>query len=67
MDIFNGVLSRIILKIDTKSENGRRGYLTQPVDAGAGEGGDPGEGEDGQTVEDGPDIGQQIHAHSELE
>ena len=38
-----------------------------PVDAGGGEGGDPGQGDQGQTVEDGPDIGQQVHQQGELE
>ena len=41
--------------------------LVVSVDAGGGEGGDPGQGDQGQAVEDGPDIGQQIHAHGELE
>ena len=41
--------------------------LVVSVDAGGGEGGNPGQGDQGQTIEDGPDIGQQVHAHGELE
>merc|ERR1711894_243539 len=41
--------------------------LVVPVDAGDGEGGDPGQGDQGQSIEDGPDISQQVHAHGELD
>ena len=40
--------------------------LVISVDAGRGEGGDPGEGDQGEAIEDGADIGQQIHGHGEL-
>merc|ERR1712110_1299792 len=41
--------------------------LVVSVDAGGGEGGDPGQGDQGQAIEDGPDISQQVHAHCELD
>ena len=43
----------------------RTGYL--PVDTWGGEGGDPGEGDEGQSVDDGPDVCQQIHGGGELQ
>ena len=60
-------LSLEIIQLGLEREQGLVNLLlVVSVDAGRGEGGDPGEGDQGETIEDGANIGQQIHGHGEL-
>ena len=57
-----------VVKLGFEREQGLVNLLlVVSVDAGGGEGGDPSQGDQGQSIEDGPDISQQVHAHGELE
>merc|ERR1711894_849888 len=64
----SGKFALEVVKLGLEREQGLINLLlVVSVDAGDGEGGDPGQGDQGQSVEDGPDISQRVHAHGELD
>ena len=60
-------LSLEIVQLGLEREQGLVNLLLViSVDAGRGKGGDPGEGDQGEAIKDGANIGKQIHGHGEL-